>query len=79
MTRPRKQHRKGRRISRKLANFEAISEYKDREMCSGQGCFAELTEADYEAGECTQCHTPIPKPIPLEKLLLESIQLRRTA
>lgn len=67
MTRPRKQHRKGRRISRKLANFEAISfaiENMDTSFPDGPkdfclGCEAELTSADYEAEECTQCHTKI--------------------
>jgi predicted amidophosphoribosyltransferase len=53
-----KQHRKGRRISRKLANLTAISEHIDS-MCSG--CMSELTEADLEAGQCTQCGTPIVK------------------
>jgi uncharacterized CHY-type Zn-finger protein len=61
----RKQHRKGRKTSRKIANLEAISEYQDvvlfKEgpviLCSG--CSAEITSADYEAGKCTQCGTEI--------------------
>lgn len=75
-----KQHRRGKKTSRKIANLKAISDYTERRFCSGDGCFAELTEADMESGECTQCRTPIPKQISLEEVLLESIQLlRRTA
>jgi hypothetical protein len=44
-------NRRGKKITSKLANLEAIQETQD--LC--QGCLAGLTEADYEAGHCTQC------------------------
>ena len=61
-----KQHRRGRKTSRKLANLEAISQavedmvlFKEGPMILCSGCEAEITSADYEAGECTQCGTKI--------------------
>lgn len=69
---PKKQHRKGQKTSRKIANLEAISDHIERNLCLG--CMAEITEADSEAGECTQCGTPI-----LNQSFVEVEQTRRIA
>ena len=40
-----------------------------------RGCGAELTEADLEAGRCTQCGEPLTVPdFPLEHALLMSLE-----
>ena len=68
MNQSRKQHRRGRKTSRKLANLEAISQaienmeitlFREGPIVLCLGCEAELTSADYEAGECAQCQTKI--------------------
>jgi hypothetical protein len=61
----RKQHRRGKKASRKLANFEAISEsqeiilFKEGPIILCSGCQAEITETDYDTGKCTQCGTKL--------------------
>lgn len=57
MPRPRKQHRRGSRVTRIESQLAAIAEHIGDNSCSG--CFATLTDADSEAGKCTQCGTPI--------------------
>lgn len=52
-----KQHRRGTRVTRIESQLAAISEWMENNLCSG--CSAQLTTADSEAGECTQCGTPI--------------------
>lgn len=52
-----KQHRRGKKISRKLANLGAISQ-DTKDLCLE--CCAELTQTDYDAEYCTQCGTKIP-------------------
>lgn len=53
-----KQHRKGRRISQKIAHAQAISQ-ELKELCLE--CCAELTKTDFDSGYCTQCGTEIPE------------------
>lgn len=66
--RKQKQHRKGRKTSRKIANLQAIAQgglvedmvlFKEGPMILCSGCETEITSADYEAEECTQCGTKI--------------------
>ena len=63
-----KQQRKGKKISQKLANLEAISQsaedleislFREGPIILCSGCESEITSADYEAGKCTQCGTPV--------------------
>lgn len=54
-----KQRRRGKKISRKIANLGAISQ-EVRELCPS--CMAEITSADYEGGKCSQCQFKISVP-----------------
>jgi hypothetical protein len=60
MDRPRKQHRKGRKASRRLANLEAISQimaedfviFRDGPIILCSGCNHQITPIEYDTGEC---------------------------
>jgi hypothetical protein len=56
--RNRKQHRKGKKASQKMAELSAIAEgIIKRDLCSA--CHGGLTKIDFEAGYCTQCGTKL--------------------
>jgi hypothetical protein len=72
-------------MSQQTQTKEAAREEHGRVYCGDRyrGCGATLTEADLEAGFCTQCHEPlVVTPFPMEHALLLSlaeVESRRAA